>query len=86
MSASCEEKILRGVEKYWTVDESGELAPPVTLGNKICQNDCNQHGLCVNRSCVCHDKFVGSDCSNVKGKLTYIFLEKFGIYLTMFMV
>lgn len=69
MSASCEEKILRGVEKYWIVDESGELAPPVTLGNKICQNDCNQHGLCVNRSCVCHDKFVGSDCFNVKGQI-----------------
>ncbi|XP_071957013.1 von Willebrand factor D and EGF domain-containing protein-like [Antedon mediterranea] len=48
---------------YWEKTENGTLAPPTDILDKICVNECNGMGECVNGTCQCYDGLGGSDCS-----------------------
>jgi len=35
---------------------------------RLCLNNCNNHGICQNSICICHPSYTGSDCSIGKEK------------------
>ncbi|XP_071946727.1 uncharacterized protein [Antedon mediterranea] len=49
--------------QYWEVSENGSIALPTDILGKLCVNECNKNGECINRTCECIEGFGGSDCS-----------------------
>jgi hypothetical protein len=36
---------------------------------RLCLNNCNNHGICQQGVCICHSSYTGSDCSIGKEKI-----------------
>ncbi|XP_078571537.1 von Willebrand factor D and EGF domain-containing protein-like [Branchiostoma floridae x Branchiostoma japonicum] len=66
MKAACTDIAYQNVSLY-EVGEDGVAVPPRAVRENLCPADCNQHGDCVNGSCVCFEPYTSADCSLVKG-------------------
>ncbi|XP_070542860.1 von Willebrand factor D and EGF domain-containing protein-like [Ptychodera flava] len=53
----------------WETNEEGELAPPASIINAVCPNNCNGNGNCtMNGTCVCKEGYTAVDCGIEIGK------------------
>ena len=49
--------------KNYKKDKKGRLVPDAKVIGKICPDNCNNRGRCVDGKCRCYKGYVSSDCS-----------------------
>lgn len=54
--------------KNYKKDKKGRLVPNTKILGKLCPDNCNRRGRCVNGKCRCFRGFASSDCSINKRK------------------
>ena len=61
--------------KNYKKDKKGRLVPNKKIIGKLCPDNCNNRGRCVNGKCRCFKGYASSDCSvnkRLPPKLTYM--------------
>ena len=61
--------------KNYKKDKKGRLVPNKNIIGKLCPDNCNNRGRCVNGKCRCFKGYASSDCSvnkRLPPKLTYM--------------